>query len=351
MKVIGKFNPMNHLINKNIFQNMIRNKFNSIVKHTINNEQKFEYIKPIEKPVDIPLWSHSFFNTNSNLLLPIIDLKTQSYTNKNVCLPHDIFNCVIRRDLIHKVFYYNQCYNKISTKTTKNKGTAMGSGQKPFKQKGTGRARQGNKRAPLLKGGGHVFSLSPKEYYFKLNKKIRLVALKSLLSYKFLDKKIIIVNDISNIEALEKILEGNSAIFYCTNELEKSLMEKKQLKLNFSTSLNVQSLMKNQYLVFTEKSIEHLCNVLLERHSRYYVITKKFKNIDTLKEHQMTNIKYDFDPFKKLNLKTTAFKGSYKTILTSKIHPDKLINKALAEVEEKLDNKIKIIERKEKYNH
>lgn len=339
MKMIKKIGSLNQLVFKSYFCILSKFKFNTMVQLVENVNQSFEYVKPIEKPVNIPLWSHSYFNLNSKLVLPIIDLKTQTYTNKNVCLPHDIFNNPIRRDLIHRVFYYNECFNKKSTKTTKNKGTAKGSGIKPFKQKGTGRARQGNKRSPINKGGGHVFSLSPKEYYFKLNKKIRLLALKSLLSYKFLDKKIIVIKNFNNIESLEGVLEKNSAVIFCSNSSDKINLEKKSLNINFSTNLNVQILMKNTYVVFTQESLETFCQTNMERQTKYYRLTKKFKNVDSLKEHEMTNINYEFDPFKVLDLKTPAFKGSYKTILASKIYPEKLINNAFKDVEQKLEKR------------
>lgn len=110
-------------------------------------------------------------------------------------LPSSIFNVPIRRDIIHNVFRYERHLRFKRTKRAKTVGDVAGSGKKPRPQKHTGRARQGNIRAPLNYKGGVIFGAIPKDFKFPINKKLRLLAMKSILTSRLLENRIILVND------------------------------------------------------------------------------------------------------------------------------------------------------------
>ena len=120
---------------------------------------------------DTHVWTHHFFDRSIAIKLPVVNFKKNTIDKNNLIeLPHNIFNCTIRRDIIHRVYQYNKMYAARQNRWTKNKGMVAGAGRKPFKQKGNGRARQGNLRAPNLRKGGHVFALVPRNLYFQKKK-------------------------------------------------------------------------------------------------------------------------------------------------------------------------------------
>ena len=164
---------------------------------------------------------------------------------------------------------------------TKNRGMVAGAGRKPFKQKGGGRARQGSVRSPINYKGGHTHSLKPKKYYFPLNKKIRLLGLKSMLSYKLLQKNIIILDEFSiqnkqndnssslKLNLIRDLVKGQKALVYINDEFSENT-EKKSKKENFQKNkmkekiiclrqtsfrdLNVKALLEHKFLILFLKS-------------------------------------------------------------------------------------------------
>lgn len=301
------------------------------------SEIKPQFSKPVPRLNDsIPEWSHLFFNKKEDLTLPIIRLSNLNYTGRQINLPHRIFNNHIRRDIIHKVYHYNLHYNKVTFRRTKSKGMVSGSGAKPFKQKGTGRARQGCLRSPHLKKGGHAFPLKPKAYYYPLNKKIRLMGLKSIITAKLIDNKIIVVDNFKN-EKTEKLdtktiinlLHGNKAVIYAKDTAEfenfsETMVKEKVFNLTASCikTINVRSLVDSEYLVFSEQSLNSFIVDLIDRENNYFQITRKFKNVDEHKPTQASKLKFDFDPYKEIELHTPAIKGSYENILKGKLVPE-----------------------------
>jgi large subunit ribosomal protein L4 len=101
----------------------------------------------------------------------------------------------MRRDIIHNAFIYYRYLDYQTTDVTKTKGQVAGSGKKPAPQKGRGAARIGNKRANFRNKGGVAHGKVPRDYSFTFNKKIRLQALKALLSAKLFEDRFIFVND------------------------------------------------------------------------------------------------------------------------------------------------------------
>ena len=105
-----------------------------------------------------------------------------------------MFNQPLRRDLVHKAFEFFEFRGKFTWKRVKTSGDVAGSGKKPTQQKGRGRARQGNKRAPQRKGGGKAHGPVPRSLEFPINNKQRLLALKIMLTAKLFEDRLIFVD-------------------------------------------------------------------------------------------------------------------------------------------------------------
>jgi large subunit ribosomal protein L4 len=128
------------------------------------------------------------------MTLPVFKFSDNEYTGDNVILDQELFNQILRQDIVHKVMVFNREYNRKTFKWVKSKGDVSGSNRKPFQQKKTGRSPQGDIRAPHMYHGGRAHGARPRSFYFPLNKKIRLLGLKIMLTSKFLENKIIVVD-------------------------------------------------------------------------------------------------------------------------------------------------------------
>lgn len=104
-------------------------------------------------------------------------------------LNDEIFGIEPHHDALHEAVVMQQANKRQGTHATKGRSQVSGGGRKPYRQKGTGRARQGSIRAPQFRGGGTVFGPTPRDYSYKINKKVRRLALKSALSSKVIDSE------------------------------------------------------------------------------------------------------------------------------------------------------------------
>jgi large subunit ribosomal protein L4 len=139
-----------------------------------------------EKPIKAPI----------SMEATIYDASGKGTTT--VTLPSEIFGAKWNADLVHQVVIGMQANARISTAHTKFRGEVNGGGKKPWKQKGTGRARHGSNRSPIWKGGGVTHGpRTEKDYSVKINKKMRAAALMSVLSRKWKDGEIIFINQLS----------------------------------------------------------------------------------------------------------------------------------------------------------
>ena len=105
-----------------------------------------------------------------------------------------IFGVEPNEHVIHLAVVQYLANNRQGTKSTKTRAEVRGGGRKPWRQKGTGRARQGSTRSPQWTGGGVVFAPKPRDFSFKLNKKVKRLALKSVLSSKLRDNKLVVLD-------------------------------------------------------------------------------------------------------------------------------------------------------------
>jgi large subunit ribosomal protein L4 len=127
-------------------------------------------------------------------------MKTQVYgldgaAVREIELSDDVFNLEVSQDSIYHAIRNEAANRRAGTASTKDRGEVKGSGKKPWKQKGTGRARAGHKRSPVWVGGGKVFGPKPRDYGYSLPRKIKRLAIKSILSLKAKSESLKVVTD------------------------------------------------------------------------------------------------------------------------------------------------------------
>ena len=193
-------------------------------------------------------------------------------STETIKLPKKVFAAKWRADLVHQVVYSMRSNKRAGTADTKDKGEVRGGGKKPWKQKGTGRARHGSSRSPIWVGGGVTHGpLSAKNYKKKISKKMRAQALFSVLSKKMKDGEILFVDsltvsDIKTKQALSvfknlaKVLKSKTlinskkpkvltALFERNEKTEKSFRNLPQLEIVFLKNLNPFDVLNYQYLL------------------------------------------------------------------------------------------------------
>lgn len=125
---------------------------------------------------------------------------------REVELPSAIFEAPINVDLMHQAYQRQMANARLGTHETKVRGEVAGGGAKPYKQKGTGRARQGSRRAAQWVGGGRIHTPHPRSYEQRMPKKMRQAALRSALSAKAAESGVVIVEEIDLSEAKTKVM-------------------------------------------------------------------------------------------------------------------------------------------------
>ena len=170
--------------------------------------------------------------------------------------------------LLHEVVKWQLARRRTGDHNVKNRSKVSGGGKKPFRQKGTGRARQGSIRSPLLKGGGVAHGPQKRSYDWALPKKVRQKALRNALSYLFQEKKLFFIEDMK----VEKTKTKELALKFKNKNWDKALLvnEKHQMEFqracknlkNFkclpSQALNVHDLLKFDRVVFTPEVLDTL---------------------------------------------------------------------------------------------
>jgi len=157
---------------------------------------------------------------------------------KQVCdieLSDAVFGVEVNEHIIHRAVLSQLANNRQGTQSAKTRAEVRGGGRKPWKQKGTGHARQGSTRSPQWTGGGVVFAPKPRDYSFKINKKERRLALKSALTSRVQENKFIVVDSI----ALDEIKTKKFA------EVLNNLKVSKALVILNENDINVVSSAKN----------------------------------------------------------------------------------------------------------
>ena len=134
----------------------------------------------------------------------VLDLEGKKL--REVELPSAIFEAPINVDLMHQAYVRQMANARLGTHDTKVRGEVSGGGAKPYKQKGTGRARQGSRRAAQWVGGGRIHTPHPRSYEQRMPKKMRQAALRSALSAKAADAGVVVIDEFSLSEAKTKVM-------------------------------------------------------------------------------------------------------------------------------------------------
>jgi len=190
-----------------------------------------------------------------------------------VDLPDSIFNVSVKSDLLHEVVKMQLARKRSGTACVKNRSDVAGSTRKLFRQKGTGRARRGDIKSPLLRSGGVIFGPHPKSYAYSMPKKKRRLALKMALSSKCINNNLLVVDKIELSEPrTKKVVEITNALKVknaliltdCENtNLELAARNIPGVKVMRSEGLNVYDILKYQNLVLLEDSIKAIEGRLL----------------------------------------------------------------------------------------
>lgn len=133
---------------------------------------------------------------------------TQGSQVGEIALNDQVFGVKVNKALLHEAVTMQLASRRLGTSAVKNRAAVRGGGRKPYRQKGTGQARQGSRRSPIWTGGGVVFGPSPRSYKFSLPKKARKIALKSALSAKVEAGEIIVVDALNFTEPKTKVMVG-----------------------------------------------------------------------------------------------------------------------------------------------
>lgn len=171
-------------------------------------------------------------------------------------LPAQIFEAPISVDLMHQAYVRQMANARLGTHKTKNRHEVSGGGRKPWRQKGTGRARQGSIRAPQWVGGGKVHTPRPRDYSLKMPRKMRRAALRAALSAKAANNEIIVLDDLTLSEpktrlmaqALHRLVGDASALILFPAKDEKYLLISRstknlsEVKLLLANYLNIRDL-------------------------------------------------------------------------------------------------------------
>jgi large subunit ribosomal protein L4 len=206
--------------------------------------------------------------------MPTIEIK--NWDNKTVGsldLPEEIFAYPYKEHLIHEAVRNYLAGLRQGTHKTKTRSEVSGSGKKPFRQKGTGRARQGGARPPIHRHGGTVFGPQPRDYSYKMNTKEKKAALKSALSQRVKEGKFVVVNDMAVDEVKTKSfaqkvaaigVEGKALLIDTMENTNAVLASRNNPKLNFVDALhvNVYDVVNSRYIVLSQAALDRLTEAL-----------------------------------------------------------------------------------------
>jgi large subunit ribosomal protein L4 len=178
-----------------------------------------------------------------------------------------VFHAPLRKHLFYDVVLAQLAGRRSGTAATKNRTAVSGGGKKPWKQKGTGRARSGSSRSPLWRGGGIVFGPTPRSYEVAVPKKVRKLALCSALSMKLKENKMLIVDKLEFPEIktrgvvamLKQLGLRNVLIVEQENlNLEKSARNVPLVKVLRPEGLNVYDVLQYEHIIITQPCVEKL---------------------------------------------------------------------------------------------
>ena len=204
------------------------------------------------------MYSADIYNTNKEKVSQVV-------------LDEKIFGCEVKSHLLYEVVKMQLANRRAGTASTKNRSQVRGGGKKPWRQKGTGRARAGSIRSPIWKGGGTTFGPLPRDYSYRLNKKVKKLALRTALSVKLKEDKLLILDNFNLPEIKTKgfittlsrfdikdafIIDDNNI------HLEKSARNVPFVKVLRPEGLNVYDILRYDKLIITQSCLEKITRTL-----------------------------------------------------------------------------------------
>jgi large subunit ribosomal protein L4 len=196
-------------------------------------------------------------------IIDVYDLNRSKVEELN--LSDEIFNTEVREYLIHEAVKIQLANRRAGTVAVKNRSAVSGGGKKPFRQKGTGQARQGCIRAPHYPGGGVAFGPQPKKYDLSMNKKARKAAIRSALSLIYKGQKLTVVNsfdlDAISTQSFVKVLnkfELSKTLLVIDSENKNLLLSARNIrdvKVLHADALNIFDMMKYQNVMITKAAV------------------------------------------------------------------------------------------------
>ncbi len=205
-------------------------------------------------------------------LIDVHNLKGEKISERDI--RDEIFTISIRKDLLHQVVRSQLVGSRSGSASSKNRSEVRSSGRKLWRQKGTGRARVGAASSPLRRGGGVAFGPMPRDYSFKINKKVRKAALRMALADKFKTGQLIVVDNF-NLEEINtgkffEILKNFDLdnVLIVTEKpdenLDKSSRNIQKVKLLRTEGLNIYDILSHEYLLFVEPALGIIEETLAE---------------------------------------------------------------------------------------
>ncbi len=185
---------------------------------------------------------------------------------ESIDLNDAVFGVEVNEHLVHMAVVQQLANNRQGTQKAKTRSEVSGGGRKPWRQKGTGHARQGSTRAPQWTGGGIVFAPVPRDYSFKMNKKEKRAALKSALTSRVQENKLIVIDELKfdeiktkNFKAVMDNLKVNKA-YVVLNENDEKVVKSARNLPNVQTALtntiNVYDVMKGGTVILTKDAVK-----------------------------------------------------------------------------------------------
>lgn len=206
--------------------------------------------------------------------MPKVAILKQDGTNAgDIELNEAVFGIEPNTHVLHEAVVMQQASLRQGTHDVKNRSEVRGGGRKPWRQKGTGRARQGSIRSPQWVGGGVVFGPTPRSYSYKMPKKVRRLALKSALSSKVKENNLVVLEDIvidapktKEVVTILKALDVDAKALIVTAEedavVAKSANNLPNVKTTTVSQLNVLDILKYDKLIISKEAAEKAGEVL-----------------------------------------------------------------------------------------
>ncbi len=189
-------------------------------------------------------------------------------------LKDEIFGIEPNANAVHAVVVNYLANQRQGTQSAKTRGDVRGGGRKPFRQKGTGRHRQGSTTDPSQVGGGVAFAPKPRDYRYTINKKVKRLAMKSVLSSKVLEKEIIVLDELKfdapktkeMVQVLENIKAGKKALIVTAEKDEnivKSAANIPGVRTALVGTMNVYEIVNHNSFIVTKEAIEKIQEVYI----------------------------------------------------------------------------------------